>query len=147
MQYNCHLLWRALPLVFFPLSCVILHTLSSLHPTLSSTSPHPPLYFTPSTPPPHPTLSFTAPNPTLLSTSSHPTLLSTSPHPTLHLTPLFSPLTLLISCSPVGNAADSCVTLCDLLSGASSHILKGHSKPVMSLDWSPNSDHLLVSGR
>ena len=38
------------------------------------------------------------------------------------------------------------VRLCDMESGSSTHILRSHSKPVLSLAWSPYSDHLLASG-
>ena len=39
------------------------------------------------------------------------------------------------------------ITLCDLVSGASSHVLEGHSKPVMALAWSTACEHVLASGR
>ncbi|CAI8005990.1 DNA excision repair protein ERCC-8 [Geodia barretti] len=38
------------------------------------------------------------------------------------------------------------ITLCDLVSGASSHVLEGHSKPVMALAWSTACEHVLASG-
>ena len=38
------------------------------------------------------------------------------------------------------------VTLCDMESGSSTHILRFHRQPVMSLAWSPRNDHLLASG-
>ena len=39
------------------------------------------------------------------------------------------------------------ITLCDLVSGSATHVLECHRKPVMSLAWSPSSEHLLASGR
>ena len=41
---------------------------------------------------------------------------------------------------------DSRVYLCDLKSGSAIHILKGHSRAVISLAWSPRNDYLLASG-
>lgn len=41
---------------------------------------------------------------------------------------------------------DSRVYLCDLLSGSSSHILRGHSDAVLSLAWSPRNHYVLASG-
>ncbi len=38
------------------------------------------------------------------------------------------------------------ITLCDVHSGSSTHILSSHSLPVMSLAWSPLNDFLLASG-
>ena len=39
------------------------------------------------------------------------------------------------------------VTLCDLVSGASTHVLESHLRPVMSLAWSTGREHVLASGR
>lgn len=39
------------------------------------------------------------------------------------------------------------LTLCDLVSGASSHVLEGHLKPVMAVAWSTGCEHVLASGR
>ena len=39
------------------------------------------------------------------------------------------------------------VTLCDLVSGASTHVLESHLRPVMSLAWSTGCEHVLASGR
>ena len=41
---------------------------------------------------------------------------------------------------------DSRVYLCDLKSGSAIHILKGHSKAVVSLSWSPRNEYLLATG-
>eukprot|EP00158_Paraphelidium_tribonemae_P003096 Partr_v1_DN25885_c1_g3_i2_m2501 putative Excision repair cross-complementing rodent repair deficiency, complementation group 8 len=38
------------------------------------------------------------------------------------------------------------IRLCDLRSGAASHILSGHKSPVLTVEWSPISQYLLVSG-
>ena len=38
------------------------------------------------------------------------------------------------------------ITLCDIHSGSSTHILRSHSLPVMSLAWSPLNDFTLASG-
>ena len=47
----------------------------------------------------------------------------------------------------MGTDGNGYVTLCDLKSGSSSHILKHHRKPVLAVDWSPLSDYILASGR
>lgn len=41
---------------------------------------------------------------------------------------------------------DSRVYLCDLKSGSAIHILKGHSKAVVSVAWSPRSEYFLATG-
>ena len=41
--------------------------------------------------------------------------------------------------------AECKVTLCDLESGSTTHILRFHSRPVLALAWSPISDHLLAT--
>ncbi|XP_064385790.1 DNA excision repair protein ERCC-8-like [Halichondria panicea] len=38
------------------------------------------------------------------------------------------------------------ITLCDIHSGSSTHILRSHNLPVMSLAWSPHNDFTLASG-
>lgn len=38
------------------------------------------------------------------------------------------------------------IFLCDLKSGSSSHVLKGHKKSVVSVCWSTRSEHVLASG-
>ena len=43
--------------------------------------------------------------------------------------------------------AECKITLCDLQSGSSTHVLRCHRRPVMALAWSPRDDHLLASGR
>ena len=42
---------------------------------------------------------------------------------------------------------DGLVTICDINSGSSSHILKRHKKPVMCLQWSPSEEYMLATGR
>lgn len=41
---------------------------------------------------------------------------------------------------------DSRVYLCDLKSGSAIHILKGHSKAVVSVAWSPGNEYILATG-
>ena len=41
---------------------------------------------------------------------------------------------------------DSRVYLCDLKSGSAIHILKGHSKAVVSVAWSPRNEYFLATG-
>ncbi len=41
---------------------------------------------------------------------------------------------------------DCKITLCDMESGSSSHILQFHSNPILSLAWSPYCEHVLASG-
>lgn len=41
---------------------------------------------------------------------------------------------------------ESEITLCDIHSGSSTHILRSHTLPVMSLTWSPLNDFTLASG-
>lgn len=41
--------------------------------------------------------------------------------------------------------AECKVTLCDMVSGSTSHILRSHTKPVLALAWSPLSEHLLAT--
>lgn len=41
---------------------------------------------------------------------------------------------------------DSRVYLCDLVSGSSSHVLRGHSDAILSLAWSPRNQYILASG-
>ncbi len=49
--------------------------------------------------------------------------------------------------SPSAVGGKECeITLCDIHSGSSTHILRSHSLPVMSLAWSPLNDFTLASG-
>ncbi|XP_019863463.1 PREDICTED: DNA excision repair protein ERCC-8-like isoform X1 [Amphimedon queenslandica] len=41
---------------------------------------------------------------------------------------------------------DGIVTICDMNSGSSSHILKRHKKPVMTVQWSPSDEYTLATG-
>ena len=49
-------------------------------------------------------------------------------------------------CLTAAACEDSRVYLCDLKSGSAIHILKGHSKAVISVAWSPRSEYFLATG-
>lgn len=49
-------------------------------------------------------------------------------------------------CLVAAACEDSRVYLCDLVSGSSSHILRGHTGAVLSLAWSPRNHYMLASG-
>ena len=46
----------------------------------------------------------------------------------------------------VAGGHDCKITLCNMETGSSSHILRFHTHPILSLAWSPYSEHLLASG-
>mmetsp|Transcript_35876 Transcript_35876/g.57994 ORF Transcript_35876/g.57994 Transcript_35876/m.57994 type:complete len:459 (+) Transcript_35876:115-1491(+) len=49
-------------------------------------------------------------------------------------------------CLIAGGSTDSHVRLCDLRTGACTHMLSGHKDSVRAVQWSPRDEHVLASG-